>query len=233
MGRSMQDEVQVSNGGAGNPPGSQTLADAVQNAQHLELVARELRHRTDNIFAVVSAIIRLSSRNAKDPQELADKLFYRVNALATAHRVSIDAETRSEAESDLRTLASEIVEPYNDEVEQRFVLKGAPVHLARKAITPIGLVLHELATNALKYGALSTDNGKVIIDWSQDADSLTINWQENGGPAITPGEDADPVSGGSGSRIMRGVLAGLGGSISFDYAPEGLVAQVRIPKTPN
>ena len=208
---------------------SRLVAEREQNLEQ-HRIATELRHRTGNIFAVVSALIRLSSRNAGSAAELADKLAARIGALAIAHRVSIDAESRSDAESDLRTLVEEVIDPYRSEEGDRFDIVGPAVELSRKLVTPIGLAVHELATNALKYGALGKEGGKVRIDWSIHDGHLVLHWTETGGPTVAAQEDSIPKAGhGNGSRIMRGVLAGVGGSIALDFNADGVRAELSLP----
>ena len=193
-------------------------------------ITRELRHRTDNIFAVLSAIVRLSSRGADDVADLSDKLTQRIGALAIAHRVSIDSESQSSKEADLQTLVEEILAPYRSGNTDRLTTSGERVSLQRKAITPLGLSLHELATNALKYGALSVGDGTVEVSWHVADDLLHLNWIEACGPAIDTSRAPDPdARTGSGSRIIAGVLAGLKGTIKFDFQPRGLHAEICLP----
>lgn len=193
-------------------------------------IARELRHRTDNLFAVISAIVRLSARGSDDVASLSEKLTQRIAALATAHRISIDSEARSDQESDLGTLAREILAPYANDNTRRIAISGEDVLLPSKAITPIGLALHELATNALKYGSLSVAGGELDVSWRREDNLLRIVWSERGGPTVVE-KQASPSDrkSGSGSRIIAGVLGSLKGTIDFDYRPEGLRADLCIP----
>lgn len=190
-------------------------------------VAKELQHRTGNLFAIINAIVNLSARGAGDVADYRDTLNQRLGALGKAHALSVGVGGAGEGPSDLRQLVTDIVEPYRDGHADRIRLAGDAVALPRNAATPIGLTLHELATNAIKYGALSSPDGEVCIDWDIEDAHLVIKWVESGGPPVeAPIESA---SQGTGHRIMQGTLHQLGGSLEHDWRTDGLAATIRIP----
>ena len=196
-----------------------------------ERVAAELRHRTDNLFGVLSAIVRLSARGATDAQDLASKIEKRIEALAGAHRVSLSDEGLQQDKTNLRALVEAVLRPYRNTHLDRIDIAGKLIELPRGHVTPIGLTLHELATNALKYGALSENDGKVHVDWTIGRDRvLEIHWREEKG-AATPALESQPATlgGGSGTRLIEGVIRGLQGTVETEFAPEGFRATLRIP----
>ncbi|MBX7540942.1 PAS domain-containing protein [Qipengyuania sp. GH29] len=195
-----------------------------------ERIARELRHRTDNLFAVLTAIVRLSSKGATSVPEFSDKIERRIEALSSAHRISLEGEGLSEDRTNLRNLVEAVLRPYRNAYTDRIEIEGGTVGLSRKNVTPVGLTLHELATNALKYGALSREDGRVHVDWDADEDWLEIHWIEHLGEGAEPLAPApETKGGGSGSFLISGVIRGIRGSIETDYRPEGLRATIRVP----
>lgn len=193
-------------------------------------VAAELRHRTDNLFAVLTAIVRLSARNASDVQDLSSKIERRIEALAGAHRVSLSAEGLDDDRTNLSSLVEAVMRPYRNAHADRIELAGEFIELPRKHVTPLGLTLHELATNALKYGALSENEGKVHIDWEIEDGTLVLHWIERRGDgALSAPSRIAPNGNGTGTRLIEGVLRGLGGAIETHIESEGFRATIRVP----
>lgn len=209
---------------------TELIGERERNAQ-AERIASELQHRTDNLFAVMSAIVRMSARNVTDTKELTTKITERIGALATAHRVSIDTSDGAKADMEVGVLVDEIVKPYRTTNEHRFHTSGEKIRLARKMVTPLGLTLHELSTNALKYGALGISEGEVHIDWRQEDGDLFLDWRENGRGKDRNVVHPNGVQGGSGTRIMQGVLDGIGGTFESEITDEGFYASIRLPMT--
>ena len=188
-------------------------------------VARELQHRTDNLFSVVGAIVRLSRRGADDADELVEKVIGRFDALARAHRASVNDDMAV----DMGTLVEAIMKPYATEKADRVTLDGPTIELSAQLVTPLGLAIHELATNALKYGALARQSGTVDVSWHADGDGLAVTWTENGVAHAGIGE----VDGsGTGSRMIEGVLRGANATIEREWRPDGLHATLRLPLDP-
>lgn len=195
-----------------------------------ERIAEELRHRTDNLFAVLTAIVRLSARGSDNVTELVDKIAKRIEALAGAHRVSLSSEGLDQDRTNLRALVEEVMKPYRNAHADRIELAGELIELPRKHVTPIGLTLHELATNALKYGALSTNDGRVVIDWGIEDETLQLHWKEFGGKGSNGKANGDGSSGGgAGSRLIDGVIGGLGGKVESKIEKDGFRATVSVP----
>ena len=170
-------------------------------------IAQELRHRTGNLFAVITSILHLSARGAQGVDDLVERVDGRVRALATAHQLSIASEGKGD--SDLHELVGAVLRPYRAREGARIELGGPSVVLPVDALTPLGITLHELATNALKYGALGDPEGAVRVAWEKHGGRLQLEWTETGPRAL-----AEPASvrGGTGSKLMRALLAAANGS---------------------
>lgn len=197
-----------------------------------ELLAAELQHRVKNLFALTESLIHRSRRGASTADELAEALTGRLRALGSAHGLVRRgfADTRqTSSSSDLAELVRTIVTPHDRAIGDgatRFSSGGPPVECSDHASTGLALVLHELATNAVKYGALSSDRGQVDIGWQLSDGTLRLRWDERGGPVI---EDA-PASMGFGSKLVRSTITGqLGGTLRYDWRPEGLAVAMEIP----
>lgn len=202
-----------------------------------EILVREMRHRIGNVLTVASGIVSASARTAETPQDMAVKVRGRLEALGRAqaivHHSMSDHHVGREAVSfadQLQALVGVIAAPYSDE-GHRIALAAdlaippdAPT-LGQGGLTALGLVLHELATNAVKYGALSAPAGGVTIDWRSDGDASTLIWREHGGPEVT----AVPESTGFGSTLINRTIKGqLGGNVDFRWLPDGLVVEIRM-----
>ena len=204
------------------------VTDLVRKRERIALqddVAEELQHRTRNLFGVMASIVRLSGRNETDVDAVIEKIEARIRALGHAHEISIASASGSGA-TDLHDLVSTILRPYRTEQKRRVVLSGEMVEVPREAVTPLGLMLHELATNAVKYGAFSAADGTVSIGWKRDADALRLTWREEGGPTVGKPEGQKA---GTGSRIMEGVLQTIGAGLTYDWPPGGLSATLQMP----
>ncbi len=197
-----------------------------------ERIAAELRHRTDNLFGVLSAIVRLSSRGAQDAAALSEKIERRIEALASAHKVSLSGEGLDDGRTNLASLAEAVMRPYRNSHAERILIAGELVELPRKFVTPIGLTLHELATNAIKYGALAQNDGRVEIDWVPGSNGfLEIHWIEYLGAAgASKATEPDNDRQGSGQRLIEGVIRGIGGRVETRFEADGLRATILVPQ---
>ncbi len=203
-----------------------------QTLDEQETLAREMSHRVKNLFAVTESMVQVSARGAATKEEMARLLSGRLRALATAHtlirrnlgEVGIDARV-----ADLGGLIQAIVRPYETSVEEaasRFSLAGPPVNCGDHAINAIALIFYELATNAVKYGALKNDTGHVDIRWRREGDILAMRWTERGGPRI----EAPPASKGFGSKLAHStVVRQFHGTLDYDWQSEGLVLTLTVP----
>lgn len=184
---------------------------------HLQLLVNELNHRVKNTLATVQSLIWQTLRSTDVNDEVRKRLDARIMALSAAHNVL----TRENWESALlRDIADEALAPFRGATAGRLSVEGPPVRVAPRAALAIAMALHELATNALKYGALSNDAGRVELRWEPvGEDRLRLTWRERGGPPV-----ARPVRKGFGSRLIeRGLAHDLGGSVRIDYDPAGVV----------
>ncbi len=194
------------------------------------LLLQETNHRLKNIFATIDAMIGLSVRSARTPQELAQALRGRLAALLRAKELvrpemagTEQANERTTVEAVVRT----ILRPYDDDAfRERIRVAGPDVGVGAVAVTSLAMALHESATNAVKYGALSKPDGMIRIDWRTQGDECRLEWEESGGPAIA----GDPSAHGFGSVLTeRSIVRQLGGTIAYDWKRDGLKIGMTIP----
>lgn len=203
----------------------------VQEKQNLLL--REMRHRINNLFLVTNALVALSARSAKTPAEMAKALQGRLAALTRAHELArpglIDATGKFHPHVSLQSLIGAIFEPYTGEPSinpERAVVTGCDLELGEQAVTNVALVLHELATNSAKYGALSTGDGTVHLSCSIEADTLRVTWREVGGPQVEAPTEPD----GFGSILTRQVVVNqFRGKLERSWERDGLLVTLEIP----
>jgi PAS domain S-box-containing protein len=198
-------------------------------AEQNEILGRELSHRIKNIFSVVASLIGLSARRQPEHASFATALKARIAALGRAHELVRPHSERSlpmvEVES-LKALIQVVLSPYPALAEGRIDITGQDLRIDDRGATPIGLVIHELATNAVKYGAMSSETGKVAIELQRTEDTAEIIWRELDGPAVA----APPTHAGFGTRLAElSVVNQLGGSLEKRWEPTGLVAIARVP----
>lgn len=191
-------------------------------------VMEELRHRTGNLFAVIGAIVNLSAQGATDVTQLVSRVEGRIRALAQAHEVSLASAGEPREKADLHALVEAIMRPYRGS-GGRLELGGTIVELPPTAVTPLGMTLHELATNAVKYGPLGQPNGTVRVAWTRDGDRLHIEWTETGKADERSVPEPDTPGTGIGSNLMRGILSSVQGSIETEMAFNGLRARLTVP----
>ncbi|MGK6320379.1 sensor histidine kinase [Sphingomonas sp. DT-204] len=178
---------------------------------------RELNHRVKNILASVSSIFSMTRRSADSLERFAEDFGGRLMALANIHSVAFEADGES---VELAQVADLTLKPYQTSSEDRIIVEGPGVTLRREAATTLALCFHELATNALKYGALSQPGGRVQLHWAVSATDaiLTIQWIESGGPPVR-----EPSRSGYGTSYLRSALRSVFGSPpAIVYRPEGL-----------
>jgi two-component sensor histidine kinase/CHASE3 domain sensor protein len=195
------------------------LAEARDRA---DLLARELNHRVKNLFAVVLAIVKLSARDAPEAKPVTDGIAERIMALLKAHDVS-QGELGKPTVS-LAALIETSLAPYRSEALTASV-SGPEVILHARTITPLGLVLHEMTTNAVKYGGWSRSGGTIVVDWARDGEDIVLTWREAGAPI-----DEAPRRQGFGSMLMTSSARQLGGSIEREFAAEGAIITIRFPE---
>lgn len=195
-----------------------------------ETLAREMSHRLKNIFAVTEGMIRISAKSADSPEALAHSLSGRVHALASAHslvRRKVSEIGSAPRSVDLEALIHAIVEAHEigDEGGSAFSVEGHKLNCGDHATNGIALIIHELATNASKYGALKEKDGRVAISWREEDGMLVLKWQERGGPPISEA----PTAIGFGSTLVQRTVTGqFRGSLERDWRSEGLLATMRL-----
>ncbi|HEU5018949.1 MAG TPA: response regulator [Pseudolabrys sp.] len=184
------------------------------------LLAEEVDHRARNVVAVIQAIMRLT--RARSIAEYVATLDGRIRALSTAHKLLATSRWQG---ADLRRLVQEEVAPYLVPGNERAEINGADLLLPPAIAQTIALALHELVTNAAKYGALSVEAGRVEIDWKVQPGQLDLSWTELHGPRIRA-----PRRSGYGTRVIRGgIESQLGGQACFEWHPDGLRCKLAVP----
>jgi PAS domain S-box-containing protein len=207
---------------SGKPVGLHAIARDVTERRRAEerqrLLVNELNHRVKNTLALVQGLALQSFKSGRDMGEARDAFQQRLAALAAAH----DLLTRESWEgATLDELVREALALY-DGGEARISSEGPPVRLSPKAAVSLVMALHELTTNAAKYGALSVPEGRVSVRWTVDGDCLALDWRESGGPAVEA-----PEHRGFGSRMIeRALAAEMSGRATLDFEPEGLVCRI-------
>ncbi|MBT9370517.1 sensor histidine kinase [Rhizobium sp. CSW-27] len=198
----------------------QVLVAALERAeQQAEVLAREMRHRVGNIMQLVQAIAQMTARSCSDLSEFMPRFEGRMRALSEAHRMS---SGQNAMPNDLETMLRILLSAYDPE---RLRLIGPACSLDGDTAPRVALVIHELATNAAKYGALSVPHGAVRIEWHLLPATLELVWREEGGPPVSP-----PTRKGFGSRLIAASLAPGGGAADLHFDPEGLRCTLRLPR---
>lgn len=183
------------------------------------LLIRELHHRVKNTLATVQAVVGATARSALSIDDFYQAFVGRIISLANTHSLLTEAVWQT---ASLREILEKELRPYNDIRGERIALEGPAVDLPSEAAVPIGMAIHELTTNAAKYGALSVPGGRVAISWeaepAEDGTRLRLVWEERGGPAVSA-----PTRQGFGSRLLHRVLATqLNAKVETDFHPTGL-----------
>lgn len=195
---------------------------------HSAMLIDELNHRVKNTLASVQSIISQALKSSSDLEEIRHSIESRIFALSRSH----DLLTLKKWEgAGLSDLLHDALQPFgiDDKERHRFTITGVNIRLTPKMTLALGIAFHELATNAMKYGALSNDRGSILITWTVETaptgDRLILHWQEKGGPPVT-----SPSRKGFGSRVIeRGLPHELSGKVYLNYLPEGVSCTINIP----
>ena len=194
-----------------------------------EVVSQELNHRIKNVFAVVSALVALSARQHPEARDFAASLKTRIQALARAHafvRPHTAAAEPASGHTTLHAFLRELLAPYAAEDSGALVIEGDDAVFDDQAATPVALLFHELATNAAKYGALSTPDGLITVRAAHAGDTFRLEWVESGGPPIVQA----PERSGFGFTLARLAVEGqLGGQLEQQWEPTGLRLVAHLP----
>lgn len=194
--------------------------------EHRSILARELTHRVKNTLATVNAVVSQTLRDATSLEDAATAVGGRIASLAAAHDLLVRDEIEGAA---IRDIVERVLAPFAGRGGARFDIAGPTVRLSPEITLALSMALHELATNAVKYGALSIPAGRVAIDWaingSGDDRRLAVRWRERDGPPVAP-----PTRTGFGSRMIERVLRKhLREPAEILYSPEGLVFSIEVP----
>ncbi len=201
---------------------NETLDQRVtERTEHVRQILKEMDHRSKNLLNVVQVIARQTA--AASPEEFMPRFSERIQTLAASHDLLVKNQWQG---VDINDLIHVQLGHFRELLDNRIELHGPPVRLSVAAAQTIGMILHELATNAAKYGALSNDSGRVEICWSAN-DRFTLGWIERGGPKV-----AAPRRHGFGSTVVKAMAeANLDGNVDLDFSPWGLRWQVTCPSS--
>ncbi|MEQ1698334.1 MAG: PAS domain S-box protein [Hyphomicrobiaceae bacterium] len=195
--------------------------------KHQHFLMRELTHRSKNLLAVIDAMARQTVRSADSLADFEKRFSSRIQGLAASHDLLV---SQNWAAASLRELISKHIQIFSGDIHSRLESSGPDVYVGVEAAQTIGLALHELATNSVKYGALSRPGGKIHVHWSfenmsGDRKGLCVVWQERGGPPVTK-----PARTGFGHIVIERMVAqSLSGDVTLNYAPGGLIWTLRFP----
>jgi two-component sensor histidine kinase len=174
---------------------------------------REVNHRAKNMLSVVDAIAHQTA--TRNPEDFVERFTERIQALSANQDLLVRNEWQG---VDVEDLVRAQLAHFADLIGLRIILQVAKLHLKPASAQAIGLALHELATNAGKYGALSTDRGQVNISWGIENDAFTMSWIERGGPLVSP-----PERRGFGTTVMEAMTErSVNGTVDLDYSPSGV-----------
>lgn len=185
------------------------------------LIAREMQHRIKNTLTVVQVLAEQSFRR-KDKTDVAGQTFSgRLQALAAASQAITAGDWSA---TDIRSLIEDVTRPYRSRDSDPFAIAGPSVNIPASAATGLALALHELCTNALKYGALSVPDGRVAIRWTLTGHQLELLWEESGGPSVS-----ESPARGFGTKLLQRGLASHG-TVEHQFRPEGVVCVISLPQ---
>jgi two-component sensor histidine kinase len=194
-----------------------------------ELLAGEMSHRVKNLLAIAAGLTQITSRSAGSVKEMTGQLTRRLTSLGRAHDLVRPLPGEQGKAALLGDLMAVLLSPYEDTAafSGRIRVAVPRMGVGEKTASTLAMVVHELATNSVKHGALSTDTGTLDLSGRTDGDEVHLIWSETGGPAI----DHEPEMSGFGSRmVLRSVASQLSGSLTYDWQPSGLVATLVMRK---
>jgi two-component sensor histidine kinase len=203
----------------------QDVTEQTRSDLRRRFLLHELNHRVKNTLASVQSIAHLSLRGAQSVEAVRARLTDRLLALAAAHDILTREDWRG---ADIADIVGVAIAPFDTPATPRFLVDGPSAALAPKAAVALALALHELATNAVKYGALSLEAGEVEIAWRigpGETPILRVDWRERGGPPVVP-----PARSGFGARLLtQGLATEFGSAARLSFQPEGLACRIAVP----
>jgi len=198
-------------------------------AQRQTMLVGELNHRVKNALAIVQSLVQASVRQAanKPAQVMAQTLAERLQALHRAHDLLLESQWSG---ASLKAMVERELDPYRREGGPKIAIKGPEVLLPPQCTSILAMTLHELATNAVKYGALSQNTGQLGVSWKASRGRLRLAWEERGVPVVVPPKRTT----GFGMQLIdRGIRHNLGGDTKLDFRPTGLYVEMNVPLTPS
>jgi PAS domain S-box-containing protein len=197
------------------------ITERKRSEEQIVILAREAEHRAKNVLATVQATVHLTQSDT--PDGLKHAIEGRIQALANVHRLFVESRWTG---AEIHSLVKDELMGYSQDGEGHVQIEGPKVLLKPNVAQAIAVTLHELATNAAKYGGLSAPEGKVRVEWSPAADGrLVLRWTETGGPPVKP-----PTRQGFGTRVMESMIRGqLKGEMRLDWRAEGLACEIAVP----
>ncbi len=203
------------------------IAERKRVEEHQRLLLAELNHRVRNTLAIVQSIAGQTLRHASSAENFRSRFEQRIMALSEAHTLLTDSNWEG---ASVRVIVDRVLSPYSEGGQPRYAIEAiSDERIGPNAAVTLLMALHELATNAAKYGALSRVKGRVQISWKTVQDPgkmrrLNVRWEESGGPKVKK-----PTRQGFGSRLIRGLAAETGGEARLDFAETGLVCEFDLP----
>jgi len=198
------------------------LSDLQQYEDAMRLAMREITHRTKNLLAVIQATARRTASKAPTKEAFVESFAARLSAMSQSHDLLVRSNWRG---ADMAELVERNARQAGTIREGSFVIDGPSLTLTSEAAQHFGMALHELVSNALKYGAMSIDGGQVSARWEEVGDDVHFHWAETGGPEVSP-----PASAGFGTAyLQRAVAMALNAQTSLDFDPAGLRCTITLP----
>ena len=196
------------------------ITERRRSEAHISVLAREAEHRAKNVLATAQAVVNLTE--AETVADFKNAVEGRLQALANVHTLFVESRWSG---AELHDIIAKELAPYRQGDGTRAAIEGPALKLEPSTAQTIAVVLHELATNAVKYGALSVSKGRIGVSWTRpEIGRLVLRWTETGGPAVTP-----PNRKGFGTRVMANMIHQARGEMGFDWHPAGLACEIALP----
>jgi two-component sensor histidine kinase len=194
-----------------------------------EMLANEMSHRVKNLFAIASALTDIASRSVTTTQDMAHDLKNRLTALGRAHELVRPILSEKKKAAHLGELLAILLDAYDEKgvIGDRIRIKVPDLLVGEASLTALALVIHELATNSIKYGALSNAVGTLDISCTDDGSNVVLVWAEKGGPLV---QEVKGTPGFGSKLVNRSITAQLGGSIDFEWPTKGMIVTLRMSK---
>ena len=199
------------------------ITESKRSAERERLLLDELNHRVKNTLATIQSIATQTVRLTPDPKAFEQAFIGRLHAMSLTHNILTTTNWSCAKLSDV--IVAELT-PYHTMASGRWMICGSELLLNAAAATNIGMMIHELTTNAVKYGALSEYGGCLKLWWEENDENLHLTWAESGGPAVNP-----PTRTGFGTRLFKNIARSFNGKVQFDYAPSGFMCLLEVPLT--